>query len=293
MKIASIHFDGNEIACIKMDERYLPIPLINQRFQNNWPVDLLSILLEEKLEEIKEWFLINSVKISADLKALTIPQDSVSYAPLYRRPRKIWGIGLNYKAHAEDLSAKLPDSEPASFLKPDTTIIGHNDSINIPELSQRTTGEAELGLIFGKKCRNVNRDNWQSVIAGFTTIIDMTAEDILKRNPRNLTQAKSFDTFFSFGPIFYTLDEIDDFPQLPIQTVINGEIQAENLVGNMTFPLDYLVSYHSQIMTMLPGDILSTGTPGAAVLHDGDVIECQIADFHPLRNQVVDLKLRG
>jgi 2-keto-4-pentenoate hydratase/2-oxohepta-3-ene-1,7-dioic acid hydratase in catechol pathway len=293
MKIASIHFDGNEIACIVMDEGYLPIPLINQRFQKDWPVDLLSILLDEKLEEIKEWFLINSVNISADLKELSIPQDSVSYAPLYRRPRKIWGIGLNYKAHAEDLSAKLPDSEPASFLKPDTTIIGHNDTIKIPELSQRTTGEAELGLIFGKKCRNVNRDNWQSVIAGFTTIIDMTAEDILKRNPRNLTQAKSFDTFFSFGPIFYTLDEVDDFSQLSIQTVINGEIQADNIVDNMTFPLDYLVSYHSQIMTMLPGDILSTGTPGAAVLRDGDVIECQIADFHPLRNQVIDLKLRG
>jgi 2-keto-4-pentenoate hydratase/2-oxohepta-3-ene-1,7-dioic acid hydratase in catechol pathway len=293
MKIASIHFDGNEIACIVMDEGYLPIPLINQRFQKDWPVDLLSILLDEKLEEIKEWFLINSVNISADLKELSIPQDSVSYAPLYRRPRKIWGIGLNYKAHAEDLSAKLPDSEPASFLKPDTTIIGHNDTIKIPVLSQRTTGEAELGLIFGKKCRNVNRDNWQSVIAGFTTIIDMTAEDILQRNPRNLTQAKSFDTFFSFGPIFYTLDEVDDFPQLPIQTVINGDIQAENIVGNMTFPLDYLVSYHSQIMTMLPGDILSTGTPGAAVLGDGDVIECQIADFHPLRNHVINLKLRG
>ena len=293
MKIASIHFDENEIACIVMDEGYLPIPLINQRFQKDWPVDLLSILLDKKLEEIKEWFLINSVNISANLKELSIPQDSVSYAPLYRRPRKIWGIGLNYKAHAEDLSAKLPDSEPASFMKPDTTIIGNSDTIKIPELSQRTTGEAELGLIFGKKCRNVNRDNWQSVIAGFTTIIDMTAEDILQRNPRNLTQAKSFDTFFSFGPIFYTLDEVDDFSQLPIQTVINGEIQAENIVGNMTFPLDYLVSYHSQIMTMLPGDILSTGTPGATVLRDGDVIECQIADFHPLRNQVIDLKLRG
>jgi len=291
MKIASIHFDGNEIACIVMDEGYLPIPLINQRFQKDWPVDLLSILLDEKLEEIKEWFLINSVNISADLKELSIPQDSVSYAPLYRRPRKIWGIGLNYKAHAEDLSAKLPDTEPASFMKPDTTIVGHNDTIKIPELSQRTTGEAELGLIFGKKCRNVNRNNWQSVIAGFTTIIDMTAEDILKRNPRNLTQAKSFDTFFSFGPIFYTLDEVDDFPQLPVQTVINGEIQAENIVGNMTFPLDYLVSYHSQIMTMLPGDILSTGTPGAAVLKHGDLIECRLGDFHPLSNQVIDLKI--
>ncbi len=291
MKIASIHLDQGEVACIKTDHGYLPIPLINQRFDHNWPVDLLSILTEEKLEEIKLWFQTKRVENPDEFKELTIPQDSVSYAPLYRRPRKIWGIGLNYKAHAKDLSVKMPDSEPASFMKPDTTIVGHNDTIKIPELSQRTTGEAELGLIFGKKCRNVQRENWQSVLAGFTTIIDMTAEDILKRNPRNLTQAKSFDTFFSFGPIFYTLDEVDDFPQLPVQTVTNGEIQAENIVGNMTFPLDYLVSYHSQIMTMLPGDILSTGTPGAAVLKHGDLIECRIGDFHPLSNQVIDLKI--
>ena len=293
MKIASIQFGNGEAACIQTDQGYLPIPLINQQFQKDWPEDLLSILCDEKLAEIQDWFQINCVNSSVDFNELSLPQESVSYAPLYRRPRKIWGIGLNYKAHAKDLSAKLPDTEPASFMKPATTIIGHNDTIKIPELSQRTTGEAELGLIFGKKCRNVSRKDWKSVIAGFTTIIDMTAEDILMRNPRNLTQAKSFDTFFSFGPIFYTPDEVDDLFQLEVKTVLNGEVQAENRVGNMTFPLDYLVSYHSQIMTMLPGDILSTGTPGAVVLNHGDLIECHLGDFHPLSNQVIDLKSKG
>jgi len=290
MKIASVHLDGEEIACLKIGEGFLPIPLINQRFQKDWPADLLSILLDETLAEIKEWFHLNRGNLSAEFLELSIPQDAVSYAPLYRWPHKIWGIGLNYIAHAEDLSANLPDTEPASFMKPDTTIIGHNDTIKIPKLSQRTTGEAELGLIFGKKCRDVSRKDWKTVIAGFTTIIDMTAEDILKRNPRNLTQAKSFDTFFSFGPIFYTLDEADDLFQLELKTVLNGEIHAENIVSNMTFPLDYLVSYHSRIMTMLPGDILSTGTPGAAPLKHGDLIECRLGDFLSLRNQVVDLK---
>lgn len=291
MRIASIYLEEKEIACIKTDDGFLPIPLINQRFNKDWPVDLLSIFRDEKLAHIQDWFRINKIQMSADFKNISIPEESVSYAPLYRRPRKIWGIGLNYSAHAEDLSAKLPDTEPASFMKPDTTIIGHNDTVKIPELSQRTTGEAELGLIFGKKCRNVKRNDWTTVIAGFTSIIDMTAEDILKRNPRNLTQAKSFDTFFSFGPIFYTLDEVDDIFQLEVKTVLNGEIHAENSVSRMTFPLDDLVSYHSQIMTMQPGDILSTGTPGAAVLKDGDRIECWLGDLQPLSNQVIDLKL--
>ncbi|RLD97774.1 MAG: fumarylacetoacetate hydrolase, partial [Bacteroidetes bacterium] len=213
-----------------MDQGYIPIPLINQRFNKDWPVDFLAIIAEQKLEEIKDWFQITRDKNQDDITELSIPQETALYRPLYRRPRKIWGIGLNYQAHAEDLSARLPDTEPASFMKPDTTIIGHGDIIKIPEFSQRTTGEAELGLIFGKKCRNVSQRDWKTVIAGFTTIIDMTAEDILMRNPRNLTQAKSFDTFFSFGPIFYTLDEVDDLFQLEVKTILNGKIQAENIV---------------------------------------------------------------
>jgi len=290
MKIATIVLDKQEVASIVTDFGYLPIPLINQRYNKDWPCDLFKILTEDLLEDIKEWYN-NTDSSSHEKSGLCIPQESVKFAPLYRRPRKIWGIGLNYKDHADDLSERLPDSEPASFMKPDTTIIGYGDKIKIPELSQRTTGEAELGLIFGKKCKNVSQENWRPVIAGFTTIIDMTAEDILKRNPRNLTQSKSFDTFFSFGPVFYTLDEAEDLFKLFVQTIINGKVHAENMVANMTFYLDFLVSYHSRIMTMLPGDIISTGTPGAAPLKNGDVIECRIGDFQHLLNHVVDLKL--
>ena len=291
MKIAAILLDGKEVASIITDYGYLPIPFINRRFNKNWPHDLFSILSEGRLEEIKKWFYQNSSSLTQELQELSILNKFIQFAPLYRRPRKIWGIGLNYKAHAEDLSEKLPVLEPASFMKPDTTIIGFNDTIKIPTLSEKTTGEAELGLIFGKKCKNVKRNEWRSVLAGFTTIIDMTAEDILRRNPRNLTQSKSFDTFFSFGPILYTVEEVKDVFSLQVQTILNGKVYAENTVTNMTFPPDFLVSYHSQIMTMLPGDIISTGTPGAAPLKNGDIIECRISGFHPLMNHVIDLKL--
>ena len=291
MRIATILLDGQEVASITTDYGYLPIPFINQRFNKNWPHDLFSILAGERLEEIKRWFYQNSDSLSLELEELSILKELIQFAPLYRRPRKIWGIGLNYKTHAEDLSEKVPTSEPASFMKPDTTIIGFNDTIKIPTLSERTTGEAELGLIFGKKCKNVKRNEWLSVLAGFTMIIDMTAEDILKRNPRNLTQSKSFDTFFSFGPILYTIEEVEDVFSLQVQTIINGKVYAKNTVANMTFPPDFLVWYHSQVMTMLPGDIILTGTPGAALLKHGDIIECRISGFHPLMNHVIDLKL--
>ena len=291
MKIATILLDGQEVAGIITDYGCLPIPFINQRFHKNWPHDVFGILTEEKLDEIKRWFFQDSDALSQKLEELSILKESIQFAPLYRRPRKIWGIGLNYKAHAQDLSEKVPISEPASFMKPDTTIIGFNDTIKIPMLSEKTTGEAELGLIFGKTCKNVKRNEWCSVLAGFTPIIDMTAEDILRRNPRNLTQSKSFDTFFSFGPILYTVEEIKDVSRVQVQTIINGKVQAENTVANMTFPPDFLVSYHSQIMTMLPGDIISTGTPGAVTLKNGDIIECRISGFETLMNHVIDLKL--
>jgi len=291
LKLATILFDGKEVASILAGQDCLPIPIINQRLNKDWPQDLFSILAEERLEEIKDWFANERESIAQELEEMAIPENKVQFAPLYRRPRKIWGIGLNYKDHAEDLSEKVPLSEPASFMKPDTTIIGYNDQIKIPTLSEKTTGEAELGLIFGKECKNVERKDWRSVIAGFTCVLDMTAEDILRRNPRNLTQSKSFDTFFSFGPIFYTVEEVPDVLDLEVETILNGASKSRNKVSNMTFPPDLLVSYHSQIMPLLPGDILSTGTPGAVPLKDGDRIECRISSFQPLINHVIDLKL--
>ncbi len=290
MKLATILYEEKETASLITEGGALPMTGINRRFNKNWPTGVFELLTTGQFELLHQWYEQNKGALSDEMKNPAFPPDRIPFAPLYRHPRKIWGIGLNYAAHAGDLCEQPPQAEPASFMKPDTTIIGYNDTIQIPTLSDKTTGEAELGLIFSRRCKRVYRSNWRSVIAGFTAVIDMTAEDILRRNPRNLTQAKSFDTFFSFGPILYTLDEVQDLFQLNVQTVLNGTVFAENTVDRMTFPPDYLVAYHTQIMTMLPGDIISTGTPGAAPLKHNDRIECRIDDVLPLTNQVVDLK---
>ncbi|MFH1575262.1 MAG: fumarylacetoacetate hydrolase family protein, partial [Acidobacteriota bacterium] len=120
-----------------------------------------------------------------------------------------------------------------------------------------------------------------------------TAEDILRQNPRYLTMSKSFDTFFSFGPQLVTPDEIDDLYRLKVATVINGTVHAMNTVDHMTFSPDELISFHSQVMTLLPGDVISTGTPGAAPIADGDEVACHISGFEPLENRVIDLKKQG
>jgi 2-keto-4-pentenoate hydratase/2-oxohepta-3-ene-1,7-dioic acid hydratase in catechol pathway len=290
MRLASVYYQGQERAGIFIGESFFPLPVLNNKFGWSYPENLLDLLGTDSWESLQAWYRSAGALAPRGFQDGGLPRRALSFAPLYRRPPKIWGIGLNYKAHARDLSEKTPETEPASFMKPDTTIIGPGDTISIPRQSERTTAEAELGIVIGKKCKDVERKDWLSVVAGFTTVLDMTAEDILRRNPRYLTRAKSFDTFFSFGPALVTPDEIPDVLELTVSTVLNGEVRASDRVAHMTFPPDFLVSFHSQVMTLLPGDIISTGTPGAVVIQHGDRVECRITGFETLVNPVRDLK---
>jgi 2-keto-4-pentenoate hydratase/2-oxohepta-3-ene-1,7-dioic acid hydratase in catechol pathway len=291
MKLATAAFDDREEACILTPRGLIPIAAVNRRCNAHWPTDLFHLLAPEALEGLQAWYAGTGQNTLAALpEAEIVPTAAVRWRPPYRHPRKIWGIGLNYRAHAADLSESAPQGIPASFMKPDTALIGPGDAIEIPTLSERTTAEAELGVIIGRRCRHVAPDDWLKVVAGFTPVIDMTAEDILRQNPRYLTLAKSFDTFFSFGPVVLTPDEVPDVSRLEVATVVNGGVHAANAVANMTFAPDFLVAFHSRVMTLLPGDIISTGTPGAAVVRDGDLVEARITGFPALANPVRDLK---
>ncbi|MCA0971387.1 fumarylacetoacetate hydrolase family protein [Halobacillus litoralis] len=286
MQLATVVRGNEETAAVRSGSDVRLLSSINEIYQTTWPTDVFALIQPEHLSSFQHWW----GEKTQEEKNKVPAEDRTTYGPLYRHPRKIWGIGLNYVDHASDLNEKAPQSEPASFMKPDTTIIGHKDTICIPHQSERTTAEAELGIVIGQKCKDVDEADAASVIAGYTTIIDMTAEDILQRNPRYLTRSKSFDTFFSFGPVLYTPDEVEDVMGLNVSTVINGDVHQANQVSNMTFDPFHLISFHSKVMTLLPGDIISTGTPGAAVIRDGDVMECRIDGFEPLRNEVKDLK---
>jgi 2-keto-4-pentenoate hydratase/2-oxohepta-3-ene-1,7-dioic acid hydratase in catechol pathway len=218
------------------------------------------------------------------------PQDLIFAAP-YLRPRKIWGIGINYVAHAADLGATPPQGEPASFIKGDHTVIGPGEPIPLPTQSERVTAEGEIGLVIGRLCRNVDEASALSYVWGACPILDQTAEDILQRNPRYLTRAKNFPGFFSFGPGIVALDEILDddggLDAIEVSTLVNGEVKATNTVKNMMFSPQLLVSFHSQVMPLFPGDIISTGTPGAAVIHAGDEAEARVTRVGRLTNPVI------
>lgn len=280
MRLATIRRNGEEMAAVILPGGQLPVREMSD-LRGGKEVDLLSLLESGRLHELKGSYDQGKVEVRAALSV------RFEYGPLYRRPRKIWGIGLNYVEHAGDLSETAPSEEPASFMRPDTTIIGPGEEVVLPAQSERVTAEGELALVIGREAKNVPEEEAPFVVAGLTTVLDMTAEDILRKNPRYLTRAKSFDTFFSFGPQLVTLDEVGEIEDLTVATVLNGEVKRENVVSNMTFSPWFLVSFHSKVMTLLPGDIISTGTPGAVEIRDGDVAECRITGFEPLANPVV------
>ena len=300
MRLATIKLHGAEVAGIVVKNGILPVSALNAAKGTGWKEDMMSLIQAGHIPGLTNWYN-NGGKEELETMPGLVPAEEVVYAPLYRNPKRIFGIGLNYKDHAGDIGT--PTGFPGSFFKMADTLVGPGDDILLPKLkeAQRTTAEAELGVIMGRDCRDVSEEDWQSAIVGYTTILDMTEESILKGNdfvpgnPRYLCIVKNFPTFFSFGPQLVTPDEVPDVMKLEIQSVHNGTVHAKNTVDHMMHPPARLVSLHSSIQGWYAGDVLSTGTPRAFPIEDGDVAECRIVGpdgfvMEPLVNPVVDLK---
>lgn len=289
MRFATIKHHGEEKAAIVAPQGLVLLETVNRAAEKNWETDMFSLICEGQVPVINNWYREGGREKVASMDA--VPYSEAVYGPLYRKPSKIFGIGLNYAEHARDLNEKTPQGIPGSFFKPYTTIIGIGDDVQLPLMANVCDGEGELAVILGKRCENVPREKWLDYVAGFTVSTDMTALDILEKNTRYLTIAKSFNTFFGLGHQLLTPDEIEDIMALKVRTVLNGNVFAENYVRNMTFPPDFLVSFLSEVMTWLPGDIISTGTPRGVHIAHGDVIEGQVDGFEPLFHKVVDKKV--
>jgi len=236
--------------------------------------DLLAIIRE------------NSI---ARLKAIgpAVPLGEIAPLLPYDVPPKIWCIGLNYLSHAEDINAVQPE-EPGSFMKPASCMFQPSGDIVLPppEISNDVDAEGELGVIIGRRCRFVPADGVRDVIFGYTTTLDLTALDVLRKNPRYLTRAKSIDTFFSFGPVVATADEISDVDALEVITEHNDSVCSRDFVRNMrTRPFE-LVRYHSDYMTLEPGDLISTGCPKGARIRAGDYVRARIDGIGTLSARV-------
>jgi 2-keto-4-pentenoate hydratase/2-oxohepta-3-ene-1,7-dioic acid hydratase in catechol pathway len=197
-------------------------------------------------------------------------------------PSKIICVGLNYRDHAEELKMELP-GEPILFLKPPSSIIGHGDEIIYPPQSNQVDYEAELAVIISKKAKNVRIVDALDYVTGYTVLNDVTARDLQQRDGQ-WTRAKSFDTFCPLGP--WMENDLDP-SNLNISMRVNGELRQDSNTKNMIFPVEELLSFISNIMTLKPGDVIATGTPpGVGHLSVGDVVEASVEGIGVLKNKI-------
>jgi 2-keto-4-pentenoate hydratase/2-oxohepta-3-ene-1,7-dioic acid hydratase in catechol pathway len=198
------------------------------------------------------------------------------------QPSKVVAVGLNYRDHAAELGMSIPD-EPILFLKPATSVVGPFQTIIYPNGIKQLDYEAELVLVVGKKAKRVKVKEANNYILGFTCGNDVTARD-LQRKDGQWTRSKSFDTFAPIGPFIQSKLDADN---LKVELYLNGQLKQTSSTSQMIFKPSFLLSFVSHIMTLLPGDVIMTGTPpGVGPMNPGDVVEVKIEGIGVLKNQV-------
>jgi 2-keto-4-pentenoate hydratase/2-oxohepta-3-ene-1,7-dioic acid hydratase in catechol pathway len=230
--------------------------------------------------------------------AESIPLGDVRLLPPVVDPQKIICVGLNYADHAAETGATVGD-EPVIFCKFPTTLIGQEEPIQLPPESNEVDYEAELVVVVGRRARRISRSEAWDYVAGYCCGHDVSARDWQKHKPgKQWLLGKSFDTFAPLGPWLVTRDEVPEPGNLSIRFRLNGVAMQDSRTDQLIFPIDFLVSYLSHVCTLLPGDLIYTGTPpgvGTArnppvYLKPGDVAEVEIEGVGTLRNPVVAFK---
>ncbi len=205
-------------------------------------------------------------------------------APVIPRS-KVVGVGRNYAAHAAEMGNEVP-ATPLTFLKPNTSVIGPNEPIIYPKVSQEVSYEGELAVVIGRICREVPVARVPEVIFGYTVANDVTARD-LQRTDGQWARAKGFDTFCPLGPWITTHQGLDEVAALSVRTILDGEIRQDGNTKDMIFTVPELVAYVSSFTTLLPGDVILTGTPdGVGPMQPGQEVTVEVEGIGSLTNPV-------
>ncbi|HNP07825.1 MAG TPA: fumarylacetoacetate hydrolase family protein [Cyclobacteriaceae bacterium] len=225
--------------------------------------------------------------------SLPFVKEGTRLGACFQRPSKIIGVGLNYTKHAFETKMPLP-SEPIFFLKATSALTGPNDGVTLPKNSKKTDYEVELAVVIGKKASYVEEKEAMDYVAGFCLHNDYSEREYQLERLGQWTKGKGCDTFAPMGPYLVTKDEIADFNNLHMWTKVNGKMMQDNNSDDMIFEVPFLVHYISQFMTLLPGDVISTGTPSGVghgfnppvYLKAGDVVELGIEELGEQRQEV-------
>ena len=214
-------------------------------------------------------------------------------APILR-PSKIVCVGLNYRAHAQETGAKLPP-EPMLFMKASTALAGPYDDLALPRGSRKTDWEVELALVIGKRARYVDKARWQDHVAGFALMNDYSEREHQKERGGQFVKGKSADGFAPLGPLLVTPDEVNH-ARLGLQLRVNGQLMQDGSTADLIFDIPTLVSHISEFMTLLPGDVISTGTPAGVgagrspelFLKAGDVVDYEADNLGAARQRILE-----
>jgi 2-keto-4-pentenoate hydratase/2-oxohepta-3-ene-1,7-dioic acid hydratase in catechol pathway len=235
--------------------------------------------------------LVNPPENGGDMEDL--PTKRMSAIPLVEagllapvRPSKIVCVGRNYREHASELGNEVP-KEPLIFLKPPSSLLAPGGSIRRPKISERTDYEGELGAVIGKACHKLRPDeDVRPYILGYTAVNDFTARDLQQKDGQ-WTRGKGFDTFCPVGPL--VSNEVDPWAGVNVETRVDGAVRLQGNTRHFIFPLDVVIRYITEFMTLLPGDLIATGTPkGVGPVVAGNVVEVSVEGVGTLQNPVVD-----
>jgi 2,4-diketo-3-deoxy-L-fuconate hydrolase len=269
MKILRFGEPGNEKPGVLINEKMFDASSFGEDFGE-------TFFTTDGLNRFKKWLDSNQSKLnSVDAK--------VRLGSPVIRPSKIICIGLNYSDHAKETGAALP-AEPILFFKSTTALSGPNDTVIIPQKSQKTDWEVELAVVIGKKATYVSEHQALDYVAGYCLHNDYSEREFQLERGGQWVKGKSCDTFAPLGPYLVTKDEIKDLDNLRLWLTVNGKKMQDGNTANLVFKVPFLVSYVSQFMTLLPGDVISTGTPAGVglgfkppvYLKAGDVVELGI-----------------
>lgn len=230
-----------------------------------------------------------------DKNTYMLEESALTLGPCVTHPNKIICVGLNYRKHAEETNARIPEY-PILFNKFNNTLAGQGEEVPLPRVSQKVDYEAELVIVIGKTAKYITKEEALSHVFGYCNVNDLSARDLQMRTQQWLL-GKSCDKFSPLGPYLVTSDEVGDPNQLDIQCIVNGEVRQNSNTSDMIFHCDEIVSYISQHMTLVPGDIILTGTPEGVVLgyppekqvylKDGDQVTIRIDKLGSLTNTMV------
>ena len=239
----------------------------------------------------------NTIKKLNNINFETFPkvENNVRIGPCVSKPQKFIGIGLNYFDHAKEINANIP-KEPIVFLKANSSIVGPNDNIFLPKGSLKSDWEVELGVVIGKQAKNISDDESMNHIFGYCIVNDVSEREYqLERSSGQWDKGKAFDTFGPIGPYIVTKDEIKNVQNLNLELKLNNKIMQSGNTDKMIFKVKKVVSYLSYFMTLMPGDIVTTGTPPGVgmgkkpqiFLKSGDVMELKIDGLGKQKQDVI------